>query len=432
MRLWRAKEPKLPDSMGWGPSGNPPLGASPDALGWVWSMISAGMWDGTIPALMPIVEADILAIPAVSASLALITSYATQMPLQAVEDAIEPAAVVDPTPPILRCPTGDPRATNLTLADWVESVIRDLALWGDYLGVLGPAAWDGWPRFLYPVPPWGWFSKYSGGRVVYTVGDTEYDPIDIFHVSINRSTGELRGRGLLSTHGDTVAAAVQAERWAARYFQGGGAPGLHISHPNPDLTQAQADDLKAKYVASNTAGPRGALITPVGTQIDVLPSDAESAQLVEARKWSNAALAIALGVQPAMLGLEGPSMTYRNIADVAQQLVSTTEMRYLVPVEQQLTAQCLPRGIRARFSTAALVRPDWGSRMTQALAGFSGGLLTNAEARAMLDLQPEPELENQPEPATDPALNPAEPGPSPVPLAAGDPAAMPPLQAIGG
>lgn len=401
VRLFRAKEPRLPEAAA-GSSGLPPWGIGSGGMDWLWGLIDAGMWSGkAIQHMGQIIEAEVLALPGVAASLSLIASYAVQMPLQAVSEDSDTPEILDPTPPIIRCPTGDPRVTNHTLADWVESFLRDLALWGDYVAVLGDPGWDMWPRVMYPVPAWAWSIRYevSTGQTIYSIGGHEYDPAEIFHVSVNRCTGDLRGRGLLSTQGGPLSAAIQAERWAAAYFQFGATPSVHISHPNPDLTQAQASDLKAKYLDA-VAGTRQPVVTPTGTTIDVIPNDAESAQLVEARKWSNAALAIALGVQPSMLGLEGPSMTYRNISDVSQMMVNTTEMRYLVPVEQQLTAQCLPRGVRARFSTSALVRPDWNVRMTQALQGFTGGILTNAEARAMLDLPPEPDLETEPQGAT--------------------------------
>ena len=438
MRLKRAKPPELPDSQSVGTGSWPPWGVGSGGLDWLWAAIDAGMWGGApinLSGVGPILEAEVLALPGVAAALSLIASYAVQMPLEAVSEADDPPSVIEPTPAILRCPTGDPRATNHTLADWVESLIRDLALWGDYLGVLGDAGWDGWPRLIYPVPAWAWSVRYDselGTR--YTIGDIEYDPAEVFHVAINRNTGELRGRGLLSTHRGPVEAAIMAERWAGRYFQYGATPSVHIKHPNPDLTQPQAEDLKQKYLDA-VAGSRKPVVTPVGTEIDVIPNDAESAQLVEARKWSNAALAIALGVQPAMIGLEGPSMTYRNMNDVAQMMVNTTEMRYLIPVEQQLSAQCLPRGIKARFSIAALVRPDWNTRMDQAIAGFAGGILTNAEARSMLDLPPEPELEDTGD--TGPSTDTTEPAPSDTESAAIGLTALPslsgaPITAAGG
>jgi HK97 family phage portal protein len=404
----------LPNQAVVGGNPSPPYGIGPGGAQWVWDAIAAGQWGGT-GSVTP-TEQAVLSIPAVSASLALLAAYAIQMPLEAVDDSTNPPTVVEPTPTMLRGPLGDPRATGLSMADFVDSFLRDLALWGNYVAVLGDPAWDGWPRVLYPVPV-GWYEAvYEYGTWFWRIGGIEYDRADVFHVAINRGTGELLGRGLLSTMRDTLAAAIAAEQWAARYFSTGTVPSVHVAHPNPDLTQAQADELKQKFLASSM-GVRAPVITPLGTEITVLPSDAAAAQLVEARKWNAQQLAIALGVPTAMLGLEAPSMTYRNIAEVNQQFISTTMMRYLIPVEQQLSAQCLPRNLRARFNTNALLRPDVNQRMTQAIAGYGAGLLTNAEGRGLIDLPPEPNLEV--EGANTPPDSSAVPGPTPagVPVA---------------
>jgi HK97 family phage portal protein len=410
--LKRAKPPDVPEVSARPGSSWPPYGASTD-LDWIWAAIGAGMWTGAPPLGLPITEADVLAIPAVSASLSLLSTYMLQMPLQSVREGTTPPEVLNPTPTILRGPLGDPRLTNLTLADWVGGVVRDLALYGNYLAVLGDLAWDGWPRVMYPVAPAYWEVCYDNGVLVYRINEVEYAPADVFHVAINRSTGELVGRGLLSGNRDAICAGVMAERWAARDFETGATPSIHITHPNPDLTQAQADELKAKFLAASK-GERVPVITPLGTTIDVLPNDAQSAQLVEARKWAAQELAIALGVSPAMLGLEGPSMTYRNIAEVHQQFINSTLMGYIKPLEQQLSAQCLPGGQSASFNMAALIRPDFAERTSQAIALVQSGLLTVDEGRALIDLGPMT--------MTEPAM------PGPAPVAAPGPA----LVAVGG
>lgn len=361
-----------------------------------WQFVSQTIWTGDVWTD----ELSALGVPAVSASLNLLSAYVTQMPLEAVRENVEPPEPITPTPPVVRNPLGDPRATGLTFFDWIEPVLRDLMLWGNHVAVLGQLSWTGWPQGMFPVAAGMWSARYDeNGRRKYMIGPDEYDAAEIFHVAINRRSGELVGRGLMNTNRDTLASAIAAEKFAAKYFTYGTVPSLHISHPNPDLTQDQADELKQKFLDS-AKGTRAPVVTPVGTDITVLPSDAESAQLVEARKWSNASLAMALGVQPAMLGIEGPSMTYRNINEVNQQTINTTVMRYLVPIEQQMSAQCLPAGTNARFNPAALMRPDVGERITQALAAYTGGIVDVDEARAMLDLPPNPKLNDTPNPET--------------------------------
>lgn len=396
MGLFKRQAPTPPnDTAGGAYPGPTPFGAPPFPVGFLgqqsldswWNFVTQTVWTGDVI----LDEQSALGVPAVSASLSLLAAYVTQMPLEAVKETDPHNSLVEPQPAIVNNPLGDPRATGLTFSDWIEPLLRDLALWGNHVGVLGEPAWHGWPTQMFPVMAGQWSVSLRDGRRIYNIGGQEFDAAEVFHIAINRRTGELVGRGLMNTNRDTLAAAIACERWAARYFVTGTVPSIHIAHPNPDLTQAQADDLKNKFLES-AKGSRAPVVTPVGTDITVLPSDAESAQLVEARKWSNAALAIALGVEPSMLGMEGTSMTYRNIVEVNQQTINTTVMRYLVPVEQAITAQCLPRGIRARFQPSALARPDLGERITQSLQAYAGGVIDVDEARAMLDLAPNPNL----------------------------------------
>src|SRR5215471_14893275 len=226
MRLWRARPPEPPDTRAQvAAAPSLPIGGA-GGVELLWQMIAAGASGSTTGSVWqlpgaPISEAEVLAIPAVAASLQLISSFVVQMPLQAVDDTQTPPAPIVPTPQILRAPTGDSRATGLTLADWEDEVIRDLALWGNYVAVLGDPGWDGWPRVMFPIRPGWWSVLVEGGRVVYQIGAEQYDPAEIFHVAINRGTGELIGRGLLTGNSDLVNAAVAAERFAARYFATG-------------------------------------------------------------------------------------------------------------------------------------------------------------------------------------------------------------------
>ena len=295
--------------------------------------------------LMVVTDDEALGLPVVAAFLDTVTALAVQMGLHAWQGG-------QPTggdPPILRNPTPGP---NRTLVDFIGEYIRALALRGNYVAVLGDDSWSGWPEVLYPVPAGQWSVEVVAdtGEVVYTIGGDRYPARDVFHVARGCEPGELVGRGLLDTHPQLLASAVTAERWAAKYFSTGAAPPAVLRHPDPDLTQANADLLKLKYNAATRN--REALVVPAGTEVDVVASDAEKAQLADTRRANDAKLAVACGIPGAMLGLEGPSLTYRNITDVFQQFLTTTVVgTYLRPLEEQLSSTCLPRGTDARFAT---------------------------------------------------------------------------------
>ena len=259
-------------------------------------------------------------------------------------------------------------------------------LFGNYVAVLGPKNPAGWPDLFVPVPNGQWEILVDGDQYHYLVNGQYYQPEDIFHVSMNALNGQLVGRGILSLYPGLIASCVAAERWAASYFEGGAVPPGALKHPNPELTQAQADNLKAKMRA--VAMAREWAILPGGTELEVLASDAEKSQLNETRKLNSQQLAMAIGIPGALLGLDSPSLTYRNITDVFQQFITTTVMSYVVPLEQQLSLQCLPRGTTARFLPGAVLRPDLPTRIDLAIKAIQGGLYTTEQALGMFDLGP--------------------------------------------
>jgi HK97 family phage portal protein len=350
-----------------------------------WQNAQFSTWPGYDTSDLWVTDEQALGLPVISAFLEISTALVVQMPLDAYgSDGVR----LEQTPPILRNPAPGP---NRTLADWVREYLRSSALRGNYVAVLGNNGPDGWPEVMYPVPNGQWsVEQMPDGSIWYTIAATRYPARDVFHVMRNAEPGELVGRGLLDTHRDLITAAVAAERWATRYYEGGAVPPAHIEHPDPDLTQGQADELKAKYDIN--ARLRKALVTPAGVKVNEMDSDAEKAQLADTRKANDVKLAMACGIPGALLGLDAPSLTYRNIVDVLQQFLSTTVMGYLEPAEQQFTAFCLPHDIETRFQTAAVLRPDFAERMSIAVKGYDAQLMTRDEGRALIDLAPLGEL----------------------------------------
>jgi HK97 family phage portal protein len=337
-------------------------------------------WPGYENAYWPFVTEDqALGLPVVGGFLNQTTSLLLQMPLHGYRQgqtlATDPAILVNPTPGPAR-----------TFADFISEYLRDMFLFGNYVAVLGPKNPAGWPDLFVPVPNGQWEIQVQDSGYQYLVNGSYYRPEDIFHVSMNALNGQLIGRGILSLYPGLIASCVAAERWAASYFEGGAVPPGALKHPNPELTQAQADALKAKMRAVATA--REWAILPGGTELEVLASDAEKSQLNETRKLNSQQLAMAIGIPGALLGLDSPSLTYRNITDVFQQFITTTVMSYVIPLEQQLTLQCLPRGTNARFLPGAVLRPDLPTRIELAIQSVQGGLYTTDQALSFFDLAP--------------------------------------------
>ena len=79
---------------------------------------------------------------------------------------------------------------------------------------------------------------------------------------------------------------------------------------------------------------------------------------------------MALGIPPFMLGIETQRHTYTNAENEFGRFTKTTVQRLLVPLEQQISLMCLPRGNKAVFDERTLLRPEMGVRFTMAVQGF--------------------------------------------------------------
>lgn len=331
-----------------------------------------------------VTEEEALDLPVIAGFMNITSSLLLQMPLHGYRKAAAgPQVPLETDPPILVNPTpGDGR----TFTDFITEYLSDMVLYGNYVAVLGPPNPQGWPDVMVPIPVGQWQIVAEGieGNYYYLINGIRYEKPDVFHVMMNKSCSNLVGRGALQLYRRLIASSVAAERWAALYFEGGAVPPGVVEHPNPELTNEQAGLLKAKM--KQVAMAREWAVVPGGTKLSVLDGNAEESQLNETRKVNAQQLAMAMGIPGALLGLDSPSLTYRNITDVFQQFLTTTVMAYLVPLEQQLSLQCLPRNQEARFFQANVLRPDMAARVQLANEAMGSGLFSREEARAFFDL----------------------------------------------
>jgi len=363
-------------------------------------------------------------VPALTAGMRLISGICMQLPLRQKRGDV----VLEPPATIITDPTPGP---NRSLSDFVDEYVSDVLLYGNYVALLGPLDSTGWPTCLLPLDvtqvsvardPDSWLPVYA------LEGSEEILPADrIFHVAIDKRSGELRGRGVLPTLTGAIGAALAADAYAGRYFTESAVPSGVITDTRPNLTQVQADELKAKWINA-VSGTRAPVVIPSSTTFVPLATDADKAQLVQARQWDAQTVAMILGVPAFLLSIETQRHTYTNAETEFGRFVSTTILRLLRPLEQQLSAQCLPRGNTAEFWTGALLRADTATRAQAASVLYGAEIITLEEARSLAGFPAAggPE-ESTPKPAQGaPLVNPAA-----ASAAGGDELDAPPLHLVG-
>lgn len=351
------------------------------ATDWAWLM--GGDYP---PAPLPAGESEAMAIPPFGRGVALLANamadtdwYAARWdPDSGIYQrlASQPAVVTDPAP---------------TTTPWHYrwAACEDGILYGNHFALPGePDSENAYrPRLLVPVPPtqvWLMVDPENGG-IWWVLNGQTISETDLFHVPFGNKSGEVLGRGILAQYCEWLGGAVAAEYHAGAYFAGGAMPPAVLQSPQ-QLTQGQADELKAAWNA--VANTREPVVLPMGYVLTPLVSNAEQNQLVQSRQWNAQAVAMMLGIPPYKLGLPGTTMTYQNVETADIDFIRDSVTRYASPLAESFTKWLVPRGVVVRF--------DWANRMrayqrttSEVLRTYvDAKILTTDEARASIGRPP--------------------------------------------
>lgn len=361
-------------------------------------MVNPAIWLGDPDSNMPqATEATVLGLPPFGRGVDLIASTIAGVTLRAYRyDRTQQIDVrIDPPPSIL----ADPSPAQ-TPWEWAYGLVNDLLLYGNSFAFMGDPGSDGWPLWLEPIDATivALGVNQDTGGLVWRVGDQLIPFGGLWHVSAGNRSGFLLGRSVISQYRDSLRGVLATSKHAGRYFTAGGMPSAILQSADPDLTQAQADQIKQKYRDTVGSGSREPMVLPALYTFTPVVSDAEKQQLVEARKWDAQLISMILGLKASQLGLDGPSMTYTNTEMEDIGFVRDTVDRWAKPIEHAVTKWLLPRGQTARFDWSGRMRFDSKTRAETLKTEKDAGFLTVDEGRQMLDRPPLPEQLEPPTP----------------------------------
>lgn len=207
-------------------------------------------------------------------------------------------------------------------------------------------------------------------------------PEDFRMVTIGRRAGELCGHGPLKAILPYLAPVYMAEQWALAWFAAGGIPDTVVMAKDGDLTAAEADAIRTKWLERRN-GP-GPAVIPNALAVSWPNVDPERAQLKESRAYGNTVTATGLGIPAALLHVStsGASITYTNAMAATDELVKATiGPSYLSPIEQAWS-ELLPRPQVVRFDYNELQRVDLETRAGIYQTLIAAGVLDAGEARS--------------------------------------------------
>jgi len=390
--------------------------------------------------LPPASEASALSVPAFWRGHGYVTGTVGMLPVNVYRGT----DIVDPQPPVIRQP--DP--TQTPMGFWA-GVASALTLYGNAVALITSTDRLGYPLTLKPVHPTLCAVRFTGNPMApdiaaWYIAGQMYDPSEVWHVKSHLGrAGWPLGRGLIDTNGDAIAMGLALQTYAAGYFINGGMPTGVLKIHRPEVTQAQADDAKTRWV-SKFAGTSTPAVLNELTDFTPVAFNPVDSQMIESRQFSLIEVALMWGVPPSKLGASVGGGTYKNAEMEEIQARNDAVSPWTTLLEESGSLYLVPRGQNLVWDLSAVLRTDTLSQYQAYQAALGGPgpqsqwLLVD-EIRARENLDPvkvvmdaddnlsatmadaEPEPEPEPPPV-------APPVPPTVPPVAGGPATPNPNQ----
>ncbi|MFI6759372.1 phage portal protein [Micromonospora sp. NPDC050417] len=322
-----------------------------------------------------------------------------------------PVELIAPTPWLLEQPN-PPETRMNTFSGWG----LDLIYHGNAIGLIAARSSSGWPTAAVAVPATMMgvrritergMSTLPIGAIEYSLGGQTFGAQDVIHIKGPAAPGGLRGMGVLEAHFASFDLAHEQIR-QARSLSRHGVPTGVLQSENPDLNEAEAKGLKAKWMESQR--DRTIAVLNATTKFQPLSWNPEQLQLVEARRYTLTDLELIFGLPVGWLGGMHSSKQYSNIEADAVNLLKFSLGGHLARFEQALSLQ-FPRGTVVEADLGHVLRADTLTRYQAYAIGLDKGFLTLDEIRKVEKRAPLPPKPKTEQVALPPAGGATEPDP---------------------
>ena len=193
--------------------------------------------------------------------------------------------------------------------------------------------------------------------------------------------------GVFLTHPQTFALANTIGRYTSGVFASG-VPAGFLKVTAPQLSQAQADQLKSAWMAAHGGDRRSIAVLNATTDFTPIALSPVDTALLDVSRFQLAQVAFAFGMAPEMLGMGmGDSLTYSNIAQWFEVHRDFALSPWIAAGEGVLSA-LLPRGQVVEVNLDAYTQPTESQRIADGAKAVQFGLFTADEWRAREGLEP--------------------------------------------
>lgn len=323
---------------------------------------------------------------AVYAAVRLLREVASTLPLDFYSEGGGRRTQI-PTPSWLENPDG----SGYGLSDWLGQVTYCDAMRGNVVARIAARDPRGTPRQLVLLHPDDVSARRdSEGHVAWTVNGQDLDPEDVWHRRSFPVPGSIWGLSPIGVHALTIGLGISATQFGAQFFLDGGHPTALFQNTKSTIQPGDATTIKNRIMAV-LSGNREPLVLGADWDYKPLQVTPNESQFLETNNYSSSECARIFGPgMPAVLGYEtGGSMTYANIEQFNQQLLTFTLDPWLVRLERMIY-DLLPRPQFAKFNRGALLRTDLLTRYRAHAIALSNKFMVVDEVRDLEDRGPVP------------------------------------------
>lgn len=360
---------------------------------------------GTSTAGINVNESSALGLTAVFRAIGIIAGTIAALPLKSYR------TLSDDTRERVKTFLDDPGGPDgLTSFEWKETALVHLLLHGNaYLLHLynGAGAVIGL-QLLHPLAVNVKMDRNAPGGKVFTVsledgGQRDFTIEDITHV-MGLSTTGLIGLSPIQVARNSIGAGIAGDAAAARMFTNGLLIGGIISSEDEDLTEEQAEQIKAGLKAKLAGTSNAGDIAVVNRNLKFSPwtMNPEDAQFLQSRSFQVEEVARIYGVPPHLLSqIEKQTSWGTGISEQNAALARYTLAPWTARIEERLS-RLLARPRFVEFDYSGLLQPTPAEATANMIAEIGAGIRTIDEVRRLMNLPP---LPKDALPAPPPPLN---------------------------
>ena len=240
---------------------------------------------------------------------------------------------------------------------------------------------------LWPLDPSQVTIRSKNGRKQYDYRENgravTYLANEIIDIPFMRAHDMLRGHSPIMVNKDTVALAIAATKYGARFFGNGGVPPFVMTGKflTPAGLQRASDDLAAA-VQKSVKDARQVVTLPEGHEIKTIGVDPEKTQLVELQRFLIEQIARIYSLPPTFL----QDLTNGTFANTEQQdlhFVKHTLKRWVEQFEQEVNLKLFGRtgSQYVEMNVDGMLRGDFKTRMEGYALGVQNAFIKPSEVR---------------------------------------------------